>query len=313
MGGIDLHIHTTASDGTLTPTEAVALARERGLSVIAITDHDTTAGIEEARSAATDSLEIVTGVELSALHEGGPVHVLGYFFDLAAEELSAELKRLRGDRTLRMAKMVAKLNDLGVPATFERVLEIADGANLTRPHLARVLVELGVVANLDKAFTPQWIGIGGRAYVEKHAVPPPRAVDLIRAAGGVAVLAHPGLYFHGRPVPQEVIEEMAEHGMEGLEANHPDHTDDQRAAYAGMASRMGLIVTGASDCHGALRGMRMGVMTTEPKAYAALRQAAGLSRESNDRKSNDMTRVSPKARESAARKGSAAGRAGARS
>ena len=276
MGGIDLHAHTTCSDGTFTPTELVELAVARGLSVLGLTDHDTTDGLEEAEGAAEgSSVEIVPGVELSTMYEGSSVHVLCYWMDRSNPDLQAELERLREDRFRRGERMVEKLQGLGYPVTFERVREIAAGGNVVRPHVAQALVEAGVVATEEDAFTEELIADGGRADVPKHALPPLDALDLITSARGVCVLAHPGMWAGQGSVPDGLIEAMAERGMAGLEADHPDHTAEQRELYRTLAASLGIVATGASDCHGIRYDpVRLGTVTTDPGQFAALRERA---------------------------------------
>jgi predicted metal-dependent phosphoesterase TrpH len=277
--GIDLHAHTIYSDGTFTPEEAVALAVERGLDVLSISDHDSTKGLPEAHAAAEPTtLEIVPGVELSTVHEGGPVHLLCYWPNVEHEELQAELRRLREDRWTRGQRMVEKLQALGYPISFERVSEIAEGKNVGRPHIAQALVEAGVVPELKDAFSDELIGTGGRAYVEKHALASPDALALVKRAGGVAVLAHPGLRWREElPVPDDLIERMAESGLDGIEVDHPDHDAVARVRYREMAGRLGLVATGSSDCHGTRYDpVRMGSETTDPEEFARLKTRKGL-------------------------------------
>ena len=276
MGGIDLHVHTTCSDGTFTPSEVVGLARERGLSVVAITDHDTTDGVREAREAADGWPEVVPGVEFSAEIDGRSVHVLGYWVDPDHPALRAEFARLREARERRGELMVERLRELGYPISMERVREIAGGAPIVRPHVARAMVEAGIVATEEEAFTEAFIADGGRAYVPKHALHPFDALELIRRAGGVCVLAHPGMWGGERELPEGLIVEMAERGMVGLEVDHPDHTPEQRERYRALADRLGLVPTGASDCHGTrYEPVRLGCCTTDPRAFALLRERAG--------------------------------------
>jgi predicted metal-dependent phosphoesterase TrpH len=277
MPGIDLHTHSTRSDGTSSPAGVVALARERGLSTLALTDHDTTDGLEEAAAAAGDAgIELVPGVEFSATYEGSSIHVLGYWADPAHPEFVQELQRLRDDRFRRGERMVEKLRALGYPISFERVREISGGANIVRPHIAQALVEAGVVATEEEAFTEELIADGGRADVQKHALHPLDALALIRRAGGVCVLAHPGMWAAQQSVPVDLIEAMAEGGMAGLEADHPDHSPEQRASYRELARRLGVVATGASDFHGRPgEPITLGTVTTDPEAYARLRSAAG--------------------------------------
>ena len=270
---IDLHTHTVYSDGTFTPAQSVELALERGLTALSISDHDSTEGLPEAlRAAEGTGLEIVPGVEFSTIHEHGGVHMLTYWPDVADREFQAELQRLREDRYQRGERMVRKLQDLGYPVLFERVREIASGKNIGRPHIAQALVEAGVVAEVKEAFSDELIGTGGRAYVEKHALHPLDALPLMKRAGGLAVLAHPVHWRDGLPVPDQLIEEMVQAGLDGIEAAHPDHDRDTEARYREMAKRFGIVATGSSDCHGARYDpIRMGSVTTDPEEFARLK------------------------------------------
>jgi predicted metal-dependent phosphoesterase TrpH len=276
MPGIDLHTHTDRSDGTFAPAELVRLAAARGLDVVAVTDHDTTEGLEEAIAVGSEAgIEIVPGVELSAEHEGRSIHVLCYWMDVANAGLQEELQRLRDERFLRGERMVGKLRDLGMPIEFERVREIARGDNVVRPHVAQAMVEAGVVETEEEAFD-RWIGDGRPAHVGKHALPPLDAVALILGAGGVCALAHPGMWGNETSVPEELIEAMAQGGMGGLEVDHTDHTLEQRERYRTLAGRLGLVATGGSDCHGTRYvPIRLGSSLCRPDDYAALRALAG--------------------------------------
>jgi 3',5'-nucleoside bisphosphate phosphatase len=276
MAGYDLHTHSSFSDGTQTPTGNVKLALERGLDGIAVTDHDTIDGIDEAVSAASGTgLEIVPGIEFSAEYDGASLHVLAYWVDLANEELRAELRRLTDTRFRRGELMVEKLQALGYDVSFERVRAIAGDDLIARPHVAQAMVEAGIVATETEAFD-KFISDGGVAHVPKHALEPFDAQALVHDAGGICVLAHPGMWKGAGSVPDELIEGMAQRGMVGLEADHPDHDETQRAYYRAMADRLGLVPTGASDCHGARYGFRMGVLTTPAERYRELRRRAGL-------------------------------------
>jgi predicted metal-dependent phosphoesterase TrpH len=274
---IDLHAHTVYSDGTFTPAESVKLALERELTTLAITDHDSTEGLPEAFEAADGTgLEIVPGTEFSTVRDGRGVHMLAYWPDLGHGEFQDELRRLRDDRFSRGEGMVERLRKLGYPITFERVREIAAGGNIVRPHVAQALVEAGVVPTIEDAFTPELIASGGRAYVEKHALDPVAALGLIKRAGGVAVVAHPGLWEEGLGVPDELIEELAANGLDGIESAHSDHTPEMEARYREMAKRLGLVATGSSDDHGTrFDPVRLGLVTTDPDQYTALRERAG--------------------------------------
>lgn len=276
MPGIDLHTHTNYSDGTFEPRESIELARERGLETIAVTDHDTTRGLAEAFAAGAElGVEVVPGVEFSTIYGGEGVHVLCYYMDADHPELAAELQRLQDDRFRRGERMVERLQELGYPISFERVREIAKGGNIVRPHVAQALVEAGVVETAKEAFTEALIGSGGRAYVEKHALHPVDALELIHRAGGVCVLAHPGTFRETKPVPATLIEELVAGGLDGIEALHPEHVPEVEARYVEMAERLGLLYTGSSDCHGTRYDpVRMGSRTTPPEQFDRLKERA---------------------------------------
>jgi len=270
---IDLHAHTTFSDGTFEPAETVRRAAEIGLAGVAITDHDTADGLPEAAATcATLGIDLVPGIELSAEFDGASIHVLAYWLDPANPELQAELTRLTDSRLRRGELMVVKLQELGYDISFERVREIAGGGGIVRPHVAQAMVEAGIVSTEEEAFTQEFIADGGRASVPKHALHPVDGVDLIRAAGGVCVLAHPGMWGDQTSVPDELIEQMAERGMGGLEADHTDHTPEQSARYREMADSLHLVSTGGSDCHGTRYDpVRLGSVTTDPTGVLELR------------------------------------------
>lgn len=276
MPRIDLHTHSDESDGTFTPSEVVRRAAELGLDVVALTDHDTTSGLEEASEAAREvGVELVPGVEFSAEHQATSIHVLCYWMDTSNEELQTELQRLRDDRFRRGEMMIEKLQALGFDISFERVRQIAGGGNIVRPHVAQAMVEAGIVADEVEAFD-RYIADGGPAHVPKHALDPLDSVDLIVRAGGVCVLAHPGMWGAQSSVPDELIAAMAERGMVGLEVDHTDHTPEQRAIYRAMAERLGLVATGGSDCHGTRYDpIRLGSSLCDPEQFAALRARAG--------------------------------------
>ena len=276
MPRIDLHTHSDESDGTFTPSEVVRRAAELGLDVVAMTDHDTTSGLEEASEAAREvGVELVPGVEFSAEHQATSIHVLCYWMDVSNQELQTELQRLRDDRFRRGEMMIEKLQALGFDISFERVREIAGGGNIVRPHVAQAMVEAGIVADEAEAFG-RYIADGGPAHVPKHALDPLDSVDLIVRAGGVCVLAHPGMWGAQSSVPDDLIAAMAERGMVGLEVDHTDHTPEQRAIYRAMAERLGLVATGGSDCHGTRYDpIRLGTSLCDPEQFAALRARAG--------------------------------------
>lgn len=266
---IDLHSHSTVSDGTLTPAELVRAAAAAGLDVLAITDHDTTAGWAAAAAALPAGLTLVPGVELSCRWYGVrpsiPLHLLGYLFDPTEPELVAELDRLRAAREARGVRTVELLHADGVAVDWAQVRAEAAGGVIGRPHIARALVRAGLVTTMAEAFAPRWLG--ERYRVPKEDMDVFRAVRLIRRAGGVPIFAHPRASRRGRIVPDRLIVELARAGLVGLEADHPDHTPAERAHVRALATELGLLVTGSSDFHGANKTVRLGEFTTEPEDY----------------------------------------------
>jgi 3',5'-nucleoside bisphosphate phosphatase len=272
--GFDLHTHTVFSDGTTTPEDNVRDALAIGLEGLGVTDHDTAAPYGRALTAVAGSpLELVLGVEFSAERDGRSVHVLGYWIDPGYAPLAEELERLRDERTDRARRIVGRFHDLGIEVSFERVVALAGGAPIGRPHVAAAVVETGAAGDLREVFD-RYLADGGPAYVEKHAVHPVRAVELLVASGGVAVLAHPGL---DGPrdgtggLEHELIEAMAAAGLAGVEADHPDHSDEQRRRYRELAAALRIEVTGGSDYHGAGKDNRLGSATTPREVVERLR------------------------------------------
>jgi len=265
---IDLHVHSNASDGTDAPAEVVRRARAADVDVMALTDHDTQAGIAAAQAALADDLTLIPGIELSCLLDGRSVHLLGYLFDPDDAALQAETAQIRDDRTYRAKAMVAKARELGADVSWDQVAAIADGAVIGRPHIARALAAAGAVQTPADAFTADWIADGGRAYVDRYAVDLARGVSLVRAAGGVTVLAHPRS--PGYEIPDEVIAALAHAGLCGIEVFHPDHDLKERARLSDLAKSLGLITTGGSDDHGSFNNHGLGVETTPPEEYELL-------------------------------------------
>ncbi|MFF2808898.1 PHP domain-containing protein [Streptomyces sp. NPDC058000] len=273
---IDLHTHSTASDGTDTPAELVRNAAAAGLDVVALTDHDTVGGYAEARAALPEGLTLVTGAELSCRLDGVSLHMLAYLFDPDEPELARERELVRDDRVPRARAMVGKLRELGVPVTWEQVARIAGDGAVGRPHIATALVELGVVGSVSDAFTSEWLANDGRAYVEKHELDPFDAIRLVKAAGGVTVFAHPLAVKRGNCVPESAIAELATAGLDGIEVDHMDHDDPTRARLRGLAADLGLLTTGSSDYHGSRKTCRLGDCTTDPEIYGEIvRRATG--------------------------------------
>ncbi|HJY71877.1 MAG TPA: PHP domain-containing protein [Streptosporangiaceae bacterium] len=271
----DLHVHSNASDGTDPPAEVMSRAARAGLDVVALTDHDTVAGHAQARRALPGSLTLVLGMELSCRLDGSSMHLLAYLFDPDDPDLAAQTQRIRDDRVLRAQAMVDRLIDLGVPITWEDVAAIAGSAVVGRPHIARAMAASGAIASPDQAFTREWIADGGRAYVDRYALEPGRAIGLVRAAGGVAVVAHPRAD-RALLVTDEQIAGLAAAGLAGVEVFHPDQPEAEQASLLGLTRDLGLIATGGSDDHGSLTGHRIGSYTAAPGAYESLiAQATG--------------------------------------
>jgi len=272
---VDLHVHSNNSDGAFPPEEVARIAREAGLDGIALTDHDSTAGFPAARDAGEPlGLRVIPGSEISAVYQGGSVHILGYFLDTSHPRLVEELGAIRDDREWRAKGMISKLNALGVPVTFEQVRKIAKGESIVRPHVAQAMVDLGVIKSTVDAFTPDWILEGGRAYVEKKALTPEAAVTLIGEAGGVAVIAHP-VWHPKEPDGQEgLIDLLVPLGLAGIEVDHPDHDPPTRERFRALAAGKGLVATGSSDYHGNDHGGRIGENTTAPDVLDELEQLA---------------------------------------
>jgi predicted metal-dependent phosphoesterase TrpH len=249
---VDLHLHTTVSDGALRPHELVKAASLAGIRVMAVTDHDTVDGVREAERAASDlSIHVIPGIELSASLDGDDVHILGYFLDPDDGSLRATLTRLQEGRVAQARSMVERLGDLGLPLDWDRVMGIAQGGSVGRPHIARALVERGYVATVDEAFS-RFLKRGGPGYVEGEKLLPEDAVNLIREAGGVPSLAHPIIVGASdyRLDLDRLLPALAEAGLEGIEAYYKGYTPEITAKLLAVASRYDLVPTGGSDFHG---------------------------------------------------------------
>ena len=279
---IDLHAHSSASDGTDSPAELVGNALAAGLDVVALTDHDTVSGYAEAIAALDDrrlagsGLTLVTGAELSCVVGDVSMHLLAYLFDPAEPEFARERELVRTDRFRRAEAMVGRCRELGAPITWEQVQRIAGSGVVGRPHVASALVEAGIVPDVDAAFTADWLANGGRADVRKHEFDPFEAVRLVRAAGGVPVFAHPAAVKRGRTVSEQVIADLTAAGLGGIEVDHTDHDPETRVRLRGLAADLGILTTGSSDYHGSRKSVRLGANTTAPEVYEALvAQATG--------------------------------------
>jgi 3',5'-nucleoside bisphosphate phosphatase len=277
---IDLHTHSTASDGTDAPAALVAVAAAAGVDVLAITDHDTTAGWAEAAAALPAGMRLVRGAEFSCVCATGrgdrdvAVHLLGYQFDPAHPAIVAEQTRLRGERVDRLRRMTEKMAADGYPVDVAAVFgRLPEGSSAGRPHLARALVDAGVVGSVTEAFTTLLYN-GSPYFVPKTDTPVRTAIDMLRAAGGVAVFAHPLARRRGRVVEPSVIAELAAAGLAGVEVDHPDHTPEDRELLRALATETGLAVTGSSDYHGTNKTTAIAAETTAPESLEQLLDGA---------------------------------------
>jgi len=279
---IDLHLHTTASDGRLTPAELVARVAAAGLTTISVTDHDTVAAFDQVAAAASRvNIRVVSGIEISAIDDGRDVHVLGYFFDASSPRLAELLVAQRALRVSRVREIAARLSALGLPVDVESVLRDAaarPGSSVGRPQLARELVRAGLVSSVQDAFD-RYLTAGRPAFVPRMGPSPAAVVGTIHDAGGVASLAHPGVTRR-----DELIAPLVDRGLDAIEVYHSDHTPDDQRAYQGLAERLGTLVSGGSDFHGedpahpaaSFRTQRntLGTIALPVEHFAALEQRA---------------------------------------
>jgi len=270
-GGADLHVHSFASDGTDPPARVVERAAAAGLAAMALTDHDTTAGLREAIEAGRRcGIEVVPGIEISTEHEGSEVHLLGWFFRPDDPALGAALDDLLDARRARIDEIVERLNRLGIPLSRDDVLESAAGRSVGRPHVADALVRGGYVASYDDAWE-EYLRPGSKAYVERRRLPLAEAIALVRAAGGVSGIAHPTLN-----LDLPALAGVAGLGIAAVETRHPRVSQDETAALEELCRRYGLVGSAGSDCHGSRRGgPTLGQFTTPRERFEALRGRAG--------------------------------------
>jgi predicted metal-dependent phosphoesterase TrpH len=271
---IDLHTHSSVSDGTDTPAELLATARAAGLDVVALTDHDTTAGWEVAEATRPRGLTVVPGMELSCRWFPGDqppisVHLLAYLFDPLHPGFAAERARLRDERLERGERIVAALAADGYPVRWDEIVERSEGGVVGRPHIARALVGAGVVDSVDHAFATL-LHHRSPYYAAKVDTDVREGIALVRAAGGVPVFAHGLATKRGRVVGDDAIVAMAEAGLLGLEVDHPDHAEHERARLRGLAADLALITTGSSDYHGRNKTTPIGACTTDPEQFEAI-------------------------------------------
>jgi predicted metal-dependent phosphoesterase TrpH len=275
---IDLHAHSSQSDGTDTPAELVAAAAATGLHAVAITDHDTAAGWQEAATALPPGLRLVRGAELSCASTDGrgrliTVHLLAYLYDPTSVAIVEEQLRLRAERRHRVRVMAARMVEDGFPIDpVELMAALPEDAPAGRPHLAMALMRAGVVESVNEAFAKYLTG--GRYYVPKTDTPVERAIEMITDAGGVTVLAHPFAVSRGPIVTDQVVADLANKGLAGVEVDHPDHDQETRDRLRSLAKDLNLLVTGSSDYHGTNKTVRLGAETTAPEMLDALADRA---------------------------------------
>jgi len=277
MGAVDLHSHTTASDGTFTPRELVREAARRGVRVLAVTDHDSTEGLAEAEDEATGHrpLQIVPGIEINCDVEGGEIHVLGYYLEHEAPWFQDFCRAQRDERRQRVHRMAARLGELGMPIDAEEVFALVQEGSAGRPHVAQVMVKRGYVKSVREAFD-RFLGAGKPGHVSRNKLTPEDAVRLIRRAGGVPVFAHPGLADRDAIIPSLVAA-----GLMGIECYYAEHSAAKTAAYVDTCGRLGLVSTGGSDFHGPrVRAAQLGTPAIPLAVWEALKVKAAEARAS---------------------------------
>jgi len=276
---IDLHTHTSYSDGTDTPAQLINKALAAGISIIGLTDHDSISGWQEASSALRAGISLVPGAEISCqTPDGISVHILGLLFDSNNSELMNTLEKTRENRHGRMEKIIARINEAGIDITMNDVLEqLSDGATLGRPHLADALVKKGIVASRDEAFT-QMLHNNSKYYVSHYSPTPEAAIKLIKDAGGVSVIAHPMASHRGRTISLDTFGSIIQAGLDGIEVDHRDHSPDEKLQLIKLASDSNLVMTGASDYHGNGKLNTLGEYTTSLEQWEKLESRSNARR-----------------------------------
>lgn len=253
MKQIDLHVHSNVSDGTFTPKELVLYAKEKGLSAFALTDHDTVRGISEAEEAAKgEDLELIPGVEISSEYRGGDIHILGLYIDYRKASFLDALQKFIEAREKRNVEMAEKLSQYGFPVTMEQMYAVYSKAVITRAHFAKYMKAKGYVSSCEEAFE-KYIGKNGPCYVPRTMIQPKEAIRLIREAKGIPVLAHPLLYHLTLEELEEMIEELKEWGLQGIEVFYSMNQEGDESLVASLAKKWGLVMTGGSDFHGSTK------------------------------------------------------------
>jgi hypothetical protein len=281
MSRLDLHLHTTYSDGSRSPADVLALAKAAGVSALAITDHDTLDGLPEALEAGKAlGIEVIPGIEISSRYEESELHVLGYFLDWHDPELLDRLARLRASRHRRNPRIIDKLNELGLALTYEEVKALARTDAVGRPHIARVLMDKGYVTSAKEAFD-RYLAEGAAAYVPRELPTPSEAIAWIRAARGLPVLAHPSWVNANGAGLLKLCESLKAAGLAGIEVHYSTHKPQQTADYLQIAKQLDLLVTGGSDFHGLTKpdievGVGRGNLTVPEKLLEPLKKAAAV-------------------------------------
>jgi predicted metal-dependent phosphoesterase TrpH len=276
---IDLHTHSNFSDGTDSPAQLINKALAAGITTIALTDHDSVAGIAQAQSALRPGINLVAGAEISCQTDDGiSVHMLGLLFDLENKDLISTMEKTRENRHGRMQRIIQRLNEAGIEISIQDVLaELAQGATLGRPHLADALIKKGVVSSRDEAFS-QMLHNKSKFYVAHYSPKPVEAIKLIKAAGGVAIIAHPMASHRGRTISIETFGDLIEAGLDAIEVDHRDHSPDEKNALIQLARDNNLVMTGASDYHGNGKLNLLGEYTTDPAQWERLEARANQRR-----------------------------------
>ena len=276
---IDLHTHSNYSDGTDSPAELINKALAAGVTTIALTDHDSIAGISEAQSVLRSGISLVPGAEISCQTEDGiSVHMLGLLFDLSNSELLVTMENTRENRHGRMQRIIERINEAGIEISMQDVLaELSEGATLGRPHLADALVKKGVVKSRDEAFA-EMLHNKSKYYVAHYSPKPVDAIRLIKEAGGVAVIAHPMASHRGRTISFETFGDLINAGLDGIEVDHRDHSPDEKSALIKLATENNLVMTGASDYHGNGKLNKLAEYTTKADQWDLLQARASADR-----------------------------------
>ena len=249
--GADLHLHSTYSDGSFSPEELVKMAQEKNISTIAIADHDTVEGTAEAIKAGWEyDIEVIPALEFSTYWGKAEIHILGYEIDYEQKDLLEKINEIFEARKDRAQKMISLLQKQGVEISFKQVKDLAGDKYIGRPHIARSLIKKGYINEIGEAFSEQYIGNGGQAYVPKYKLEPAEAIQLIKKAGGIPVLAHPVFINHGQPLRRKEILELVDVGLEGVEVFHSKHTKSDSQYYKKLAEEFDLLITGGTDFHG---------------------------------------------------------------